>query len=80
MTKDERKKVIKALGLLLDENPDNFIPGIDILWKIIFNEKWSSHLPGPGEPTINITKLMMEESLPINLDRPSSTGRYGQDE
>lgn len=58
MTKQERKKIIKALDYFLDDDPDNWINGIDELYLLVFGEKYSEIINLGDGKMINIFDLL----------------------
>lgn len=55
MTKDEHRRLVKAMGFFLDEDPDKWTDGIDELCLLAFGRRWSEKLR--GGKTISIYEL-----------------------
>lgn len=49
MTKKERKEILKAIGYFLDSDPNKWIDGIDTLFLLAHNIRWSEHLRVTGK-------------------------------
>lgn len=58
MTKRERTKIIKAIGYFLNDDPDKWVCGIDELFLLVYEQKWSEHLKACK--SINVWDLLKQ--------------------
>ena len=54
MTKKERHKIIKAINYFLDSDPDKWTDGIDELYLLVYEIRWSEHVGINNLKTVKI--------------------------
>jgi len=70
MTKKERKKLIEAIDHFLDEDPDKWTNGIDVLFLLVYGIKWTEYLGLNNLKSVKIQDLIR---LTINLKKTDAS-------